>query len=63
MLVKGFNLVERSSKILLQGLMNVITMLVGSGNSNKKYHREDWTVFLFVFALLLCEYNRMVMII
>lgn len=46
MLVKGFNLVERSSKILLQGLMNVITMLVGSGNSNKKYHREVDCVFV-----------------
>lgn len=52
MLVKGFNLVERSSKILLHGLMNVVTMLVGSGNCSKSIVEKAVENCVF-FTLLL----------
>lgn len=54
MLVKGFNLIERSSKILLHGLMNVVTMLVGSGNCSKSIV-ETWVDCVF-FTLLLVQW-------
>lgn len=53
MLVKGFNLVERSSKILLHGLMNVVTMLVGSGNCSKSIVEKAVDCVFFTLLLLM----------